>query len=97
MSEPRTTGGPRTLSSAALVRLVAAREISARLRDKNFIISSVVIIVILLGLLGFQVAVSSGEVETRVGVVGGSAQLEQALEVQGEALDTDVVLVELAD
>ncbi|MCA0144627.1 ABC transporter permease [Blastococcus sp. LR1] len=88
---------PRTLSSTALVRLVAAREISARLRDKNFIISSVVILVILLGLLGFQVAVGSGENETRVGVVGSSAQLEQALQAQGEALDTDVVVVDLDD
>ena len=40
---------PRPLGSATLVRLVAAREISARLRDKNFIISSAVIIVILVG------------------------------------------------
>ncbi|MFD2091786.1 ABC transporter permease [Blastococcus deserti] len=91
MSEPRGPGG------AALVRLVAGREISARVRDKNFIISSAVIIVMLLGILGLQVALGSGDEEARVGVVGGRAGLEQALEAQGEALRIDVAVVELAD
>jgi ABC-2 type transport system permease protein len=88
---------PRTLSSGSLVRLVAAREISARVRDKNFIISSVVILVILLGSLALQVALNSGGEETRVGVVGGQQQLVQALEDQGTALDVDVTVVDLAD
>ncbi|MCF6744163.1 ABC transporter permease [Blastococcus sp. KM273128] len=87
----------RELGSAALVRLVAGREISARLRDKNFIVSSVVILVVLIGLLGFQVAVSSGGESTRIGVVGSSAGLERALEAQGDALDVDVSIVDLAD
>jgi ABC-2 type transport system permease protein len=85
------------LSSTALVRLIAAREISARVRDKNFIISSVVIILVLVGILAFQVAINSGGDETRVGVVGSSAELDQALEAQGEALGVDVTLVELDD
>ena len=89
--------GNRELGSAALVRLVAAREISARIRDKNFVISSVVILVVLLGLLGFQVAVSSDGESTRVGLVGGEPGIEQALEAQGEALDVDVSVVEGAD
>jgi ABC-2 type transport system permease protein len=88
---------PRNLSSASLVRLVAAREISARVRDKNFIISSVVIIVLLLGSLGLQVALSSGGDEVRIGVVGDSPTLEQALAAQGEALDVDVTVVDLPD
>jgi ABC-2 type transport system permease protein len=88
---------PRTLSSTSLVRLVAAREIAARVRDKNFIISSVVIIVLLLGALGLQVALDSGGESTRVGVVGASAELEQALEAQGDALEVDVTVVELDD
>jgi ABC-2 type transport system permease protein len=88
---------PRTLGSAALVRLVAAREISARIRDKNFIISSVVILVLLIGSLGLQVALSSGGEETRVGVVGSLAQLQPALEAQGEALDVGVEVVEFDD
>ena len=60
--------GPRPLGSAAMVRLVAAREISSRLRDKNFIISSVVTVLVLVGLLGFQVAIDSGSDTIRVKV-----------------------------
>jgi ABC-2 type transport system permease protein len=88
---------PRTLGSAALVRLVAAREISARVRDKNFIVSSAVILLILLGTLGLQVALSSGGESTRIGVVGDMTQLQPALEAQGEALGVGVEVVELDD
>jgi ABC-2 type transport system permease protein len=88
---------PRDLSTAAMVRLVAGREITARLRDKNFIISSVVIILVLVGLLGFQVALNSGDEETRIGVVGSPAGLEQALAAQGEVLDVAVTVVGFDD
>jgi ABC-2 type transport system permease protein len=81
---------PRELCSAALVRLVAGREISARLRDKNFIISSIVIIVVLLGVLGLQVALNSGDDVTKVGVVGEQAGLSAALEAQATALGQTV-------
>jgi ABC-2 type transport system permease protein len=86
---------PRAVGSAAMVRLVAAREIAARIRDKNFIISSVVILVLLIGTLGLQVALSSGSEETRVGVVGDADELRPALEAQGEALGVEVTVVEL--
>jgi ABC-2 type transport system permease protein len=76
--------------------MVAAREISARVRDKNFIISSVVILVLLLGTLGLQVALNSGDEGVRVGVVGQEAGLEEALEQQGEALDVAVAVVDVA-
>jgi ABC-2 type transport system permease protein len=88
---------PRAVGSAAMVRLVAAREIAARIRDKNFIISSVVILVLLIGTLGLQVALSSGSEETRVGVVGDAGELRPALEAQGEALGVEVTVVELDD
>ena len=88
--------GPRPLGSAALVRLIASREISARLRDKNFIISSIVIIVLLVGTLGLQVVLNSGSDTTRVGVVGDPA-LEVAIQAQGKALDVDVTVKALDD
>jgi ABC-2 type transport system permease protein len=88
---------PRGLSSASLVRLVATREILARVRDKNFIISSIIILVLLLGSLGLQVALSSGADEARIGVVGGSPALQQALTAQGKALEVDVTVVDLDD
>jgi ABC-2 type transport system permease protein len=86
---------PRSLSSGALVRLVATREISARLRDKNFIISSIVIIVVLVGLLGLQVALDSGSETTRIGVVTDEPAILAALDEQAELLDADVEVTEL--
>ena len=88
---------PRSPSSAALVRLVAAREASTRLRDKNFIIGSIVILVLLLGVMGIQVAAGSGSAEARVGVVGETGPLESALQTQGEVLGVDVTVVRLED
>jgi ABC-2 type transport system permease protein len=83
----------RPHTPAQLVRLVAGREISTRIRDKGFLIGSAVLIVLILGMLVFQVAVNSGTDTTRIGVVGGSAAVTDALEAQGQALDTDVRVV----
>ena len=80
-----------------LVRLVAGREISTRVRDKGFLIGSAVLIVLILGMLVFQVVINSGEDTTRVGVVGGGATVTEALQAQGEALGTDVDVVEYDD
>jgi ABC-2 type transport system permease protein len=83
----------RPHTPAQLVRLVAGREISTRIRDKGFLIGSAVLIVLILGMLVFQVAVNSGTDTTRIGVVGGGATVTDALEAQGQALDTDVRVV----
>jgi ABC-2 type transport system permease protein len=91
MSEPRRPSG------AALVRLVAAREASTRLRDKNFVIGSIVIVVLLLGIMGVQVAAQSGDDEARIGVVGETGPLEPALRTQGDVLDVEVTVVPLED
>ena len=88
---------PRRLGTIPMIRLVAAREISARVRDKNFLISSAVILLLLIGTLGLQVALGSGGEETRIGVVGEVAQLEPALEAQGQALEVDVDVKEFDD
>ena len=95
MTAPSST--ERGPGSGELVRLVAAREISARLRDKNFIIGVVLTVVLLLGIMGFQVAVNSGGDEGRLGIVGDTAQLGPAVEAQGEAVGVDVTIVELDD
>ncbi len=92
-----TSSGPRTPGSAALVRLVAAREVSSRIRDKNFVISSVVILVLLLGTMAFQVVVSSGEETSRVAVVADDGRIGPAVEAQGEAVGLDVEVVDVPD
>jgi ABC-2 type transport system permease protein len=88
---------PRRPSSAGLVRLVAAREASTRLRDKNFLIGSAVIVVLLLGIMGVQVASGSGDDDARVGLVGEAGPVESSLRTQGELLGVDVTVVPLGD
>ena len=92
-----TSSEPRTPGSAALVRLVAAREVSSRIRDKNFIVSSVVIIVLLLGLLAFQVVAGSGDSGSRLGIVGDDGRLGAAVQAQAEAVGIDVEVVDYTD
>jgi ABC-2 type transport system permease protein len=75
---------------AQLVRVVAGREISTRIRDKGFLIGSAVLIVLILGMLIFQVAINSGADTTKIGVVGGNAAVTDALRTQGDALGTEV-------
>jgi len=84
------------VSSVALVRLVAGREISTRLRDKAFLISSAVLLLLIAGLTVFQVAVNSGGSTTTIGVVDGGAPAGQVLQQAGAALGTDVTVRALA-
>ncbi len=92
-----TSPGSRTPGSAALVRLVAAREVASRIRDKNFLISSAVILLLLLGVMAFQVAVSGGDGPARLAVVDDDGRLGPALEAQGGAVGVDVEVVDLPD
>jgi ABC-2 type transport system permease protein len=87
---------PRQLGSVSLIRLVAGREISTRLRDKNFLISTAVLLVLIVGAMVFQVIVNSGDSTTTIGVVGSSRNVEQVLVAQGRALGTDVEVRDLA-
>jgi ABC-2 type transport system permease protein len=88
---------PRTPGSAALVRLVAGREVSTRIRDKTFLISSAVILLLVLGGMVFQVLVASSANKVTVGVVGDRAALQPALVAQGKAVGAGVTVVGLAD
>jgi ABC-2 type transport system permease protein len=88
---------PRTPGSGELVRLVAGREISTRIRDKTFLISSGVILLLVLGVMVFQAVVASGADKITVGVVGDRATVQPALQAQGKAVGADVTVVGLAD
>jgi|SRR4051812_17074764 ABC-2 type transport system permease protein len=84
------------MNGMAMVRLVAGREISTRLRDKAFLISSGVLLLLVIGLTVFQVAVNSQGSTTTIGLVGGSSAARQAMEQQGTAQGTDVTVRTLA-
>jgi ABC-2 type transport system permease protein len=87
----------RPHTPAQLVRLVAGREISTRIRDKGFLVGSAVLIVLILGMLVFQVVINSGTETTRIAVVGGNAAVTEALRTQGDALGTKVDVVAYDD
>jgi ABC-2 type transport system permease protein len=84
-------------SSVQMVRLVAAREISTRVRDKTFLIGSAILLVLIVGVLAINIAANSGTDQTRIGVVGGDQTVTAALQAQGTVLGTDVVVVDLGD
>ena len=85
------------MNGLAVVRLVAAREISTRLRDKAFLISSAVLLLLVIGVTVVQVVVNSGGEKATIGVVGDHPVVARALEAQGEASDTDVTVRRLSD
>jgi ABC-2 type transport system permease protein len=92
-ARPETRGPSR----ATVVRLVAGREISTRLRDRTFLISSAVIIVLVLGAMLFQVVLASRTTSEKIGVAGAGDPYRAALVAQGKAIDVDVTVVRFAD
>jgi ABC-2 type transport system permease protein len=94
--EPPTTQ-LRPPGSAALVRLVAGREMSTRIRDKTFLITSGLLLLLVLGGMVFQVLVASGADEVTIGVTGDTTALQPVLEAQGTVVGADVAVVGIAD
>jgi ABC-2 type transport system permease protein len=89
---------PDGLSSGRLVRLVAGREILTRVRDKAFVVSSIIILLLVIGAMAFQVVIASSSSKITVGVVGGDrAVLEPVLRQEGKAIGDQVAVVGLAD
>lgn len=81
-------------------KLVAAREIQVRLRDRNFLMSTALTLVILLALILLQGFLGGGSMSYRIGVEGGDgtrivAMAEQAATAQDPA--AELVSVELGD
>jgi ABC-2 type transport system permease protein len=83
--------------SATPIRLVAGREISSRLRDKAFLISSAVIVLLVIGAIALQVVLGNQATRETVGVVGDPSVLQPALLAQGKSLDVQVTVVGLRD
>jgi len=88
---------PRTPGSGELVRLVAGRELSTRIRDKTFLISSAIILLLVLGGMVFQAVIASGADDVTIGLVGDTATLKPALVAEGTAVGADVTVVGLDD
>ncbi len=80
----RTVQTP-TLTTAAVVWLVARREMSAKLRDKGFLLSTAFILVAILASAILPAAFSDDSPTYDVGVVGSTAELEPAVRAQADA------------
>ena len=82
-----------TDTTRGLWRIVAEREISTRMRDKTFIISTIVMLVALVGSIAFAGWMSQRDHEREVAVVDptGRAVVEQATKV-ATGLDEDTTL-----
>lgn len=90
------TGDVR-MSSSRIVGLIARREILTRLKDKGFIVSSIFIIVLIMGSVVFQVLIQSGASNVSVGIAGGPQELSSAIEEQAAALGLDAEVIEYDD
>lgn len=101
LTEPRgeTAGSVRRRPSGAqLIKLVAQREISTKLRDKTYIISILVFLLIIAAVIGFNVLANKGSNEYQVAVVGNSnSQFEEAAKAAAKQSDAKVTFVEVAD
>lgn len=85
------------MSTFGQVRLVAGREITTRARDKGFIISSLVIVLLVVGVMVFQLVAGGRTSSTTIGVVGGNPSVTTALQQTGESAGTQVTVTDLAD
>ena len=90
------TGDVR-MTSSHIVGLVARREILTRLKDKGFIVSSIFIIVLIMGSVVFQVLIQSGASSVAVGITGGPQDFSAAIEEQADALGLDAEVTEYDD
>ena len=86
----------RGIGPAAAVWLVARREVSTKLRDKGFLLSTLFIMVVILGSATIPV-LAGGSSSYTVGVVGTAPELESAITAQAGAAGADVQVSRYAD
>lgn len=87
----------RSLPAARAVALVTGRELSTRMRNKVFILSNVVLLALIVGGIVLASVLRDSGDPVRVGVVGQAQSLSGPLTTNGEALETPVTAVPVAD
>jgi ABC-2 type transport system permease protein len=99
MSTPVQTPDVR-LGPLAAIGLVASREIGTRLRSKAYIVSTVVLLVLIIGATVVMKLLSGGGADATVGVTGPTTVLSGPLQASakaiGESVDTTTVADEAA-
>ncbi|MEV4144719.1 ABC transporter permease [Amycolatopsis sp. NPDC049691] len=85
----------RKLSGRRAVWLVMKRELNTRLRTRSFVVGTVVLLVLLLGYVGFQTSLAGSADKNTVGLTGQATGIAQQLQVaaaqSGRHIDTVTV------
>jgi len=83
------------MTSSRVLRLVAVREMKARVRNRTFMISNLVTMLIIVGFI-VMIPVLFGDDPIQIGLVGDS-DLRQSIQVVADQLEEDVEFREYAD
>ena len=99
MSAPTDNHNLRPRPTAArLVTQVARREISTKLRDRTYLISILVFLLIIAAVIGFNVLANKGADAYKVAVVGSTSQeFEQSAKALAKQADATVTFVKVDD
>ncbi|MGW4483185.1 ABC transporter permease [Amycolatopsis sp. NPDC004368] len=73
------------ISAARAVRLVAKREVNARLRTRAFVVSTAVLLLLLIGYVALQAFLLSSVTTTKVALTGQAQGIAQQLQLAGKA------------
>ena len=85
-------GAPR-----GMVPLVVRREISTRVRERSFLISTVITLVIIAAVIAIPAIFNSGDDKITVGLVGNTSTVQPALEQAAKVQDVTVTVTPYAD
>jgi ABC-2 type transport system permease protein len=92
-----SSGGGELLSAHEAVRLVAAREISTRLRAKAFRITTAVLVLLVVGFAVAMRLLGAHDTTQQVGVVAGDTSLTRTLHALGDAPDAPIDVRKVPD
>ncbi|GLY35374.1 ABC transporter permease [Amycolatopsis sp. NBRC 101858] len=87
----------RTLSGRRAVWLVMKRELNTRLRTRSFVIGTVVMLVLLLGYVGFQTSLAGKADKSTVGLTGQATGIAQQLQVEAAQSGRQISTVTVTD
>lgn len=87
----------RTLSGRRAVWLVMKRELNTRLRTRSFVIGTVVMLVLLLGYVGFQTSLAGSADKSTVGLTGQATGIARQLQIEAAQSGRQISTVTVTD
>jgi ABC-2 type transport system permease protein len=87
----------RKLSGRRAVWLVMKRELNTRLRTRSFVIGTIVMLVLLLGYVGFQTSLAGGADKNTVGLTGQATGIARQLQVEAAQSGRQISTVTVTD